>query len=62
MRSEMRERIERKQQRRKGGPLDSRLDDRRRPQRERRGTVPQEAPLTRQQKLFGERRQNPRER
>jgi hypothetical protein len=48
--------IERKQQRRKGGPLDSRLDDRRRLQRERRGTVPQAAPPTREQQLFGERR------
>jgi hypothetical protein len=50
--------IERQQERCKGGSLDSRLDDRRRPQRERRGTVPWEAPLTREQQLFGERRQH----
>jgi hypothetical protein len=60
----MRERIERGADRRKGvsayftGPQ----NDRRRPQFERRGTVPQEAPPTREQQLFGERRQRPRER
>jgi hypothetical protein len=58
----MTERIERKTQRRKGGPLDSPIADRRRPQFERRGTVQQKAPSTREQQLFGERRQHPRER
>jgi hypothetical protein len=38
------------------------VNDRRRPAYERRGTVPAAAPLTREQQLFGERRQNPRER
>jgi hypothetical protein len=52
----MAERIERKITRRKGGPLDSPLADRRRPQFERRGTVPEAPPPTREQKLYGERR------
>lgn len=51
--------IERKITRRKGGPLDSPLADRRRPQFERRGTVPQEPPPTREQQLYGERRLQP---
>ena len=37
-------------------------NNRRRPQFERRGTVPQVAPPTRGQQLFGERRAHPRER
>jgi hypothetical protein len=54
---------ERKTIRRKGQAVfyDA-ITDRRRPQFERRETVPQEAPPTREQKLFGERRQNPNER
>lgn len=38
------------------------MADRRRPQFERRGTVRTAAPLTLEQKLYGERRQNPKER
>lgn len=55
--------IERKQIRRRGQALfcDA-IADRRRPQFERRGTVPEAAPLTREQQLYGERRQNPKER
>jgi hypothetical protein len=56
----MREQIERKQQRRKGGALDSPVMDQRRPAFERRGTVPQAPMLTREQQLYGERRQNRR--
>lgn len=37
-------------------------NDRRRPQFERRGTVPAAQPLTREQQLYGERRAHPRER
>jgi hypothetical protein len=48
--------IERTHTRRKGGPLDSPLADRRRPQFERRGTVPQPPAPTRVQQLYGERR------
>jgi hypothetical protein len=48
--------IERRTTRRKGGPLDSPVMDQRPPAFERRGTVPQEVPPTREQKLFGERR------
>ena len=55
--------IERKCQRRAGkASFDSPAADRRRPQFERRGTVPAAAPLTREQQLYGERRAHPRER
>jgi hypothetical protein len=47
---------ERTRTRRKGGPIDSPVLERRRLNFERRGTVPQEAAPTREQKLFGERR------
>lgn len=55
--------IERKGDRRKGvsSYFTSPHHDRRRTQAERRGTVPQKAPPTREQQLFGERRQRPRE-
>jgi len=55
--------IERKTIRRKGQALfyDA-INDRRRPAYERRGTVPGQAPLTREQQLFGERRAHPRKR
>jgi hypothetical protein len=56
------EQTERKHQRRHGGPIDSPVVERRRVAYERRGTVPQEAPPTREQQLFGERRQNPKAR
>lgn len=48
--------IERKEIRRKGGPTDSPVGDRRRPQFERRGTVPQQPAPTREQQLYGDRR------
>lgn len=56
--------IERKADRRRGvsSHFTSPHNDRRRPQFERRGTVPEAAPLTREQQLYGERRANPRER
>lgn len=38
------------------------IADRRRPQFERRGTVPLAPPPTREMELFGERRRNPKER
>jgi len=47
---------ERKITRRKGGLLDSRVDDRRRPAYERRGTVPAVPPLPLEVQLHGERR------
>jgi hypothetical protein len=37
------------------------MTDRRRPQFERRGTVPTARPLTLEQQLYGERRQHPKE-
>ncbi len=50
--------IERKADRRKGvsSHFTSPVNDRRRPQFERRGTVPEAPPLTQEQKLYGERR------
>lgn len=53
--------IERKGDRRKGvsSYFTSPVNDRRRPQYERRGTVPQEVPPTREQQLYGERRLKP---
>lgn len=56
--------IERKQDRRRGvsSYFTSPVNYRRRPQFERRGTVPQVPPPTREQQLYGERRQNPEER
>jgi hypothetical protein len=58
------EEVERKGDRRKGvsSHFTSPVNDRRRPQFERRSTVPQAAPLTREQLVYGERRQNPKER
>jgi hypothetical protein len=49
---------ERKGDRRKGvsSYFTAPVNDRRRPSYERRGTVPQAAPLTPEQKLYGERR------
>lgn len=58
----MAERTERKHQRRKGGPIGSPVMERRRQNFERRGTVPQQPAPTREQQLFGERRQHPKER
>ena len=56
--------IERGKDRRRGvsSYFTSPVNDRRRPRYERRGTVSQEAPPTREQQLYGERRQHPRER
>jgi hypothetical protein len=56
--------IERGKDRRRGvsSYFTSPVNDRRRPQFERRGTVPQATPPTREQQLYGERRQNPKER
>jgi hypothetical protein len=53
--------IERKQDRRRGASsfFTSPVNDRRRLRYERRGTVPQEAPPTREQQVYGERRQQP---
>jgi hypothetical protein len=53
--------IERKEDRRRGvsSHFTSPVNDRRRSQYERRGTVPQEAPPTRAQQVYGERRQLP---
>jgi len=54
--------IERKPDRRRSASsyFTSPHNDRRRPQFERRGTVLEAAPLTREQQLYGERRANPR--
>jgi hypothetical protein len=56
--------IERGKDRRRGvsSYFTSPVNDRRRPQFERRGTVPQVAPPTREQQVYGERRQYPSER
>lgn len=56
--------IERGKDRRRGvsSYFTSPVNDRRRPQFERRGTVPLAPPPTREQQLYGERRQNPKER
>ena len=53
--------IERKQDRRRGvsSHFSSPHNDRRRPRYERRGTVPQAAAPTREQQVYGERRQLP---
>jgi len=48
--------IERKVTRRKGGPIEPPIADRRRPRYERRGTVPQPPAPTQAQQLYGERR------
>ena len=55
--------IERGKDRRRGvsSYFTSPVNDRRRPQFERRGTVAQVAPPTREQQVYGERRQHPRE-
>lgn len=52
---------ERKAGRRRGvsSYFTSPVNDRRRPQFERRGTVPQAPPPTREQQVYGERRQRP---
>ena len=51
--------IERKATRRKGGPIEPPIADRRRQSYERRGTVPVAPLMTREQQLYGERRQRP---
>lgn len=53
--------IERKADRRRGvsSYFTSPVNDRRRPRYERRGTVPQAAPPTREQQVYGERRRLP---
>ena len=53
--------IERKADRRRGvsSYFTSPVNDRRRPQYERRGTVPPAPPPTREQQVYGERRQLP---
>ena len=53
--------IERGKDRRRGvsSYVTSPVTDRRRPRYERRGTVPQVAPPTREQQVYGERRQLP---
>jgi hypothetical protein len=53
---------ERKTFRRKGGPIDSPVMERRRPAYERRGTAPVVPPATREMVIYGERRVNPKER
>lgn len=59
----MTEKVARGPDRRKGrSTFYDAIADRRRSSFERRGTVPQEPPPTREQQLYGERRKNPKER